>query len=151
WFFFPLVRATYDDYRAKRLIYEMERPYREDVYGGSTPEATYAFFIAALKKGDVELASKYFSPKRQAEWLKELRAQKRAGKMVEFIKTLPNLNDFKKKDVNAGQISYSKNFDAPEEVIEFQGKKFTIPAGPATYKILFLKNDFTQKWKIESL
>ncbi|MBI3273718.1 MAG: hypothetical protein HYZ69_01100, partial [Candidatus Colwellbacteria bacterium] len=66
WFFFPLIRATYNDYRAKQVIYEMERPYREDAYGGATPEQTYAFFIAALKKGDVELASKYFSPKRQA-------------------------------------------------------------------------------------
>lgn len=33
---------------------------REDTYGGKTPEETLRMFIDALKKGDIELASKYF-------------------------------------------------------------------------------------------
>lgn len=34
---------------------------REDTYGGKTPEETLQMFIEALKKGDIELASKYFA------------------------------------------------------------------------------------------
>jgi len=32
----------------------------EDTYGGKTPEETLNLFIEALKKEDLELASKYF-------------------------------------------------------------------------------------------
>ncbi|MDP3733290.1 MAG: hypothetical protein Q8Q91_01995, partial [Candidatus Daviesbacteria bacterium] len=41
---------------AQRLIKE----YNEDPYGGNTPEETLQLFIDALKKGDIDLASKYF-------------------------------------------------------------------------------------------
>ncbi len=37
-----------------------ESAMRADTYGSSTPEGTLQMFIAALKQGDVELASKYF-------------------------------------------------------------------------------------------
>ncbi len=33
-----------------------------DEYGGKTPQETLDLFVAALRKGDVELASKYFVP-----------------------------------------------------------------------------------------
>ena len=36
----------------------LSKPYREDTYGGKTPEETWGLFLDALKKGDVELASK---------------------------------------------------------------------------------------------
>ncbi|MEK7506243.1 MAG: hypothetical protein AAB377_03560 [Patescibacteria group bacterium] len=37
-----------------------EAAMRADTYGGKTPEETLAMFVDALKKGDIELASKYF-------------------------------------------------------------------------------------------
>ena len=37
-----------------------EKAMREDTYGGKTPEETLKMFIEALKKEDIELASKYF-------------------------------------------------------------------------------------------
>ncbi|MBI2451439.1 MAG: hypothetical protein HYV52_03910 [Parcubacteria group bacterium] len=52
----------------KKLVEEMNRPYLEDTYGGKTPEETFAMFLDALKKGDIELASKYFDIKKQGEW-----------------------------------------------------------------------------------
>lgn len=36
--------------------------FRNDTYGGATPEETLRLFVDALKAGDVELASKYFMP-----------------------------------------------------------------------------------------
>jgi len=38
-----------------------EKAMKEDTYGGKTPEETLQMFIEALKKEDIELASKYFS------------------------------------------------------------------------------------------
>ena len=38
-----------------------EKAMKEDTYGGKTPEETLRMFIEALKKEDIELASKYFS------------------------------------------------------------------------------------------
>ena len=44
--------ADYDAYVDK---------FKNDTVGGKTPEETLKMFVAALKKGDVELASQYFS------------------------------------------------------------------------------------------
>ena len=41
---------------------DIEEEYRNDMYGGVTPEETLQMFIAALETGDIELASKYFLP-----------------------------------------------------------------------------------------
>ncbi|MBI4130673.1 hypothetical protein HY468_05120, partial [Candidatus Roizmanbacteria bacterium] len=52
--------------RERRMLLEyfdnLEDEYRNDTYGGATPEETLALFIAALEAGDIELASKYFLP-----------------------------------------------------------------------------------------
>lgn len=45
---------------AEKIMSEWERQYREDTYGGATPEETLRLFIDALQKGDTELAAKYF-------------------------------------------------------------------------------------------
>lgn len=41
-----------------------------DTYGGKTPQETLQMYIAAVEKGDYELASKYFIGDRQQEELK---------------------------------------------------------------------------------
>ncbi len=40
---------------------QIEEALKADTYGGKTPEQTLQMFIEALKKEDIELASKYFS------------------------------------------------------------------------------------------
>lgn len=40
---------------------QVEDAYRNDTYGGATPEETLRLFVEALKKEDIELASKYFA------------------------------------------------------------------------------------------
>ena len=56
-----LARQTQENYQ-KYLDWQAkyEKAMREDTYGGKTPEETLNMFIDALKKGDIELASKYF-------------------------------------------------------------------------------------------
>ena len=76
------------EYRAMQELQELERRYREDPYGGSTPEETLQLFIDALKKGDVELASKYFVLDVQENKLKYLREIKEGNNLSVLINEL---------------------------------------------------------------
>lgn len=40
---------------------QVEEAYKNDTYGGATPEETLRLFVEALKAEDIELASKYFA------------------------------------------------------------------------------------------
>src|SRR3989344_807681 len=48
------------DQAVERFQGSLEEPYKKDIYGGKTPEETWEMYIDALKKGDIELASKYY-------------------------------------------------------------------------------------------
>lgn len=55
---------------------------REDIYGGKTPEETLRLFVAALRAGDVGLASNYFMLDENAsreQWAERLREIKDAN------------------------------------------------------------------------
>lgn len=52
----------------QRGIEKREQKYREDTFGGKTPQETYGMFLNALKKKDIELASKYFVLEKQKEY-----------------------------------------------------------------------------------
>lgn len=79
---------------------QYKRIIREDVYGGKTPEETLRMFIEALKKEDIELASKYFMLDTNEQpynvenyltrnkWEEVLRATKEAGKLQEAANLL---------------------------------------------------------------
>ncbi|MDP3948075.1 MAG: hypothetical protein Q8Q41_05320 [bacterium] len=55
-------RAAIENYERmyKGLVTDFEDAMKADTWGGKTPQETLDLFVAALKKGDVELASKYF-------------------------------------------------------------------------------------------
>lgn len=62
--------AAFKDYQK-----QVEEAYRNDTYGGATPEETLRLFVEALKKEDIELASKYFALDdnlSKNEWLNHL-------------------------------------------------------------------------------
>ena len=74
---------------AQKIMGEWERLYREDTYGGTTPQETLSLFIEALKKGDTDLAAKYFVPDEREE-------------------TITYLNDLKKDNlVICGALRYA--------------------------------------------
>lgn len=81
--FFLLVWAnTYhdgknsDESKAEKYLKDLKKAYDEDTYGGKTPEETLQLFIDALKKGDIDLAAKYFVVEKQGEWTDELKNTK---------------------------------------------------------------------------
>lgn len=73
---------------ARLKMEELTRKYNEDTYGGKTPEETLALFIEALKKGDTNLAAKYFVLDKQEEWRKNLEKIKNDGKLQIMINDL---------------------------------------------------------------
>lgn len=67
------------------LVKEQEEAYKNDTFGGSTPEETLALFIDALKKGDTDLAAKYFVIDKQGEWLNYLNNVKKNTGLLSII------------------------------------------------------------------
>ena len=59
----------------------LDELYKKDTYGGATPEETLALFINALKKGDTDLAAKYFVPEKQKQEVDDLRVGKENGNL----------------------------------------------------------------------
>ena len=74
--------------RALQDMKELEAQYENDTYGGTTPEATLALFIDALKKGDIDLASKYFVVDEREAWLNNLRRIQEGGKLNSMIRDI---------------------------------------------------------------
>ena len=64
---------------------QIEKAYREDPYGGITPEETLQLFIDALKKGDTDLAAKYFVLDKQEEMRVDLDLVKEKGLLDELL------------------------------------------------------------------
>ena len=83
-------QKNYEKYLEWQKNYE--KAMREDTYGGKTPEETLQMFIEALKKEDIELASKYFMLRDDGsvdpKWKEALKKTKEAGKLSEVIDLL---------------------------------------------------------------
>jgi hypothetical protein len=77
-----------NDKEIEQYVSNVERLYREDTYGGKTPQETFDMFRNALKAGDIELAAKYFVPELQASKLTYLNQVVKFGLMEEFISYL---------------------------------------------------------------
>lgn len=87
-----VVEQNNPEYKAQKdqlkQLERLEKLYREDPYGGDTPEETLELFISALKAGDIDLASKYFLPDEWEKWRKNLQRVKDNGNLEEMITDL---------------------------------------------------------------
>ena len=87
---------------ALRYIQNLEEQYKNDTYGGATPEETLSLFIAALEAGDIELASKYFLPDEREEIKQNLlQASEQQGGFEGVIERVKKLNLVKKDNKEA--------------------------------------------------
>lgn len=121
------------EYAASRYYDELQQRYQNDTYGGSTPEETLSLFIDALKKGDVELASKYFEVKKQDEKLTDLKIGKENGSIEKILTVIQRAKSLSKYSDGSYDIS----------VVEKDNS--------INFSIHFTQNKITKKWKIESL
>ena len=108
----------------------------EDVYGGKTPQETLDMFIDALRKEDVDMASKYFLLNSVGQvdqkWVDGLRKSKDEGKLQEIVKLVAQ---------------------ARQTFIDDDGAVFKLydSTGEIVVMIEIKLNEFSNIWKIESL
>ena len=129
----------YSEYRAyKNLEKKYVQAMTEDTYGGKTPQETLDLFVEALKKEDVELASKYFildDNLSREKWVKALQLLKDRGALDDMAR------DVEKVSPN------------PEDSVDEKDFKFILldNNGLASITINLRFNTYSKVWKIESL
>jgi len=122
-----------------------EKAMREDTYGGKTPEETLKMFIEALKKEDIELASKYFMLETDTQdpdyltrgkifsALENYKTQNKLGGLISILSTLkPSRSNQSLDDGDYEFVSYDK-----DENVEIT--------------LLMVLNKQSNIWKIASL
>ena len=110
-------------------------------------------FIDALKKGDVELASKYFVVESQDNWLTTLNKYKQGNYLDNFLEELENTKEkwsrTETKKSDSAAFRYQSLVEEDTET-EFEGQRVTIPAGNYTNETMFQKYP-SGVWKITTL
>jgi len=123
---------TSGEYRALKEVEKLKKEYAEDPYGGDTPEETLRLFIDALKKGDTDLATRFFVIDKQDEWKEDLAKIKDKGLLDEMVKDLGTAK--RGKDISGTNTIFSA-VNKENEVI-------------AMINIVKAQNN---KWKIQDL
>lgn len=116
---------------------QVEEAYRNDIYGGATPEETLKLFVEALKKEDIELASKYFALDdnlSREKWDNYLKQVKEKGLLKQMA------NDIE-KDAKLGNPAYKSD----------AGFVLLNDDGTVGVQIDMEINPVSKVWKIESL
>lgn len=138
---FVLIWPVRDNWRQQYLynkilgeFSDLENAYKNDPYGGETPEETLALFIEALKKGDADLASKYFLPEKRRKILEDITVGMEKGSIKLLLNDL--IREMKKTCSSFGDECQFTTFDK-NNVAEF------------SYS--FRKNKYNNKWLMESL
>lgn len=149
----PWLRDWQGRRTADALRKQAEEQLRNDEYGGKTPEETFDMFIAALEKGDVELASKYFVVQKQEQWRKTIQEYKNRQLITDFVSELKkeknNWERLKSEDLNTVEFSYSFNL-GQDTYADFRGQKVLVKAGEHNNTVMFQKYP-NGIWKINVL
>ena len=130
--------------RYHQYLKNFEDAMRADTYGGRTPEETLQLFIAALKAGDIDLASRYFfletnenSPDylTNNKWKKvfEQLEQNRLNQIVEWVSSAEPMRNQSTSDKDAAWFSVYGS------------------SSESLFKIYLKKNTDSNVWKIQGL
>jgi len=152
-----VVQGKLTAWQYQRELNRLEAPYRNDKIGGKTPEETFDMFIDALKKEDIELASKYFVLQKQDDWYKVLGEYKSKALLGDIVGELQenrvNWELIGKDEKNASfkytfvvEASFEQEFPLGDGRVQ----KLTHPAGNFDAEILFEKYP-SGVWKINLL
>ncbi len=159
---FIVAKNYYDGWRQSKLPgFQIQKIYEEaaknDIWGGKTPQETYEMFIAALQKGDIDLASKYFAglegKGRAKKWLAE---KQQKGEMEKYISELPKWEEMREDteywDKDGKNFAWERYHsttteDLPDGAGGFIRKEW--PAGYYKYDVAFYPNVYHKNiWKI---
>lgn len=121
----------YNDYKnwqftkkMNKIAEELDRAGKEeyqammaDTYGGKTPQETLKLYIAAVEKGDYELASKYFVVEKQKSEVESF-VGATSENLNKYIKVLNSLNDVGYSQ-DGKHFSMKANLDGPDFYADF--------------------------------
>ena len=137
------VWTKYFKYDLEKVYQEEEQKYiaamTSDTYGGKTPQETLDMFVDALRKEDIELASKYFmlDENLSREWV------------------LERLSDIENRNLLAQMIGDITARAKPDLVNRLDDNDFKFvlydDGGTVGARIEMQLNKYSQVWKIESL
>ena len=128
------------DKAVERFQGSLEEPYKNDIYGGKTPEETWGMFLDALKKGDIDLASKYYAAGRiEGVPVDEIYTKKQNGQLQDWIKELETLEIDKQQSLSGDERYYYYDY--------FNAEYNQVLSSP----VVFYLNPYTKVWKIISL
>lgn len=116
----------------------LQKPFKEDTYGGKTPEETWGMFLDALAKDDVDLAVKYFFFYDRDKQLARIEEGKKLGRYESakaFYKKGPLI-----KDEIYGSMGYY-------HISQYLEKEKYVEA----YSINFQINKYTKLWKLTEI
>ena len=149
----PFLNDFRANWEAKRLQAQWEKPYREDKYGGKTPEETYDMFLDALRKGDTTLASKYFEIEDKEGWKKTFEEYKNQNILINFVKEVETIKSkwqaSQQSDLDLKEYTYTFELEQGKQV-DFNGEKINLNAGTYRNSITFQRY-LSGVWKISSL
>ncbi len=131
----PRLIQHYNEQKVLSQIENLKQAYRNDTLGGATPEETLKMFVTAFKAGDLELASKYFIPEKQSEYLAKMQNWVKLGKKEEILRSLENSKMF-------GQLK-PDSFQADMGEVDKNNRAVSF--------VEFIKNKFTDKWNISGM
>lgn len=98
------------EYTMLKKYEDLKKQYAADTYGGRTPEETLQLFIDALKKGDIDLASKYFVIEKQEKWRIDLAKIQEKGLLGDMLADLEKIELSKKEaDIAFFAVANEKN------------------------------------------
>ena len=120
-----------------QYMQEMQERLKNDTDGGATAQETLALFTAALKKGDIEQANKYFviEPKDRQEGLIDvLKNIQESGRFEEFVGYVEDV-DFMSNS-SSGSVAIFRNINKE---------------GIADVSLEITKDNYSTVWKIEGL
>ncbi|MBP6859275.1 MAG: hypothetical protein KBC69_01460 [Candidatus Magasanikbacteria bacterium] len=111
----------------------LSKPYRDDVYGGQTPQETWNLFLSALHTNDIDLASKYFVLEKQASWKHIIEDTIREKGAID-IASLQNIT-----------------FDSQTENTAYYYRLINENGKQINSSVIFILNPYNKIWKISLL
>lgn len=131
--YFYYIRPYFSGMAYRNYVDDYIQLQLNDKIGGNTPEETVDLFIEALKKGDYELASKYFVIDEQEKWRKSFENPNKEN-IDNWIKELESNKNIWHKEAQAGdKVEFWYNVGTGEN--------------ERTHSV-FLKKNVNNKWKI---
>ncbi|HAL25054.1 MAG: hypothetical protein UX49_C0020G0011 [Candidatus Wolfebacteria bacterium GW2011_GWC2_46_275] len=123
--------------RNQQAMSELQERLKNDKDGGATPEETLQLFTAALKKGDIEQAEKYFV----------IEPQKRQDMLIANLDRIRAEGKFETLLDYLGKAKLEKDSNSSDNNVWFS----YLENGRAQIGVEITKDKYSSVWKIENL